>query len=81
MRLWSEQTPFLLGKDDVRRYYRDHRFNHPGLQAILINRMVMGETVIDHEQLVGLEPDHAIKAIAIYRIVDGLIQQVWFIRP
>ena len=80
MWLLPEQAPLLAGKDEVRRYYREHRFNHAGLQAILLNRMIMGDTVIDHEQLIGLEIDHVIEAIAIYRIVDGLIQHVCFIR-
>lgn len=80
MRRLPEQTPFLAGVDAVRRYYRAHRFNRAGLQAILLNRMVMGDTVIDHEQLMGLEPDQVIEAIAIYQVTQGLIQRVWFIR-
>ena len=80
MWLWPENQLLLSGYDEVRQYYQHHRFNLADLQARLVNRIAMGDTVIDHEQLIGLEPDRVVEAIAIYEVAYGLIQKVWFIR-
>lgn len=51
----------------------------PDLHCKLVNRMVMGNTVIDQE-LVTIDKDQpAVKAIAIYKIVDKKIAEVYFI--
>ena len=42
------------------------------------NRMVQDDFVIDHEQVTLHATGAVIDAIAIYRICDGLIAQVWF---
>ena len=80
MRLLPDNELFLSGSDAVRHYYQHHRFNLPDLQAQLLHRMVAGDTVIDHERLIGLEPHRTVEAMAIYRVVEGRIQNVWFIR-
>ena len=80
MRLLPDNVLLLSGHDEVRHFYATQRFNLPDLQARLINRLVMGNTVIDHEELIGLEPHRVVEAMAIYDVVNGLIHRVWFIR-
>src|SRR5215212_873053 len=71
--------PGIVGKEQLRETYRK-RFSAPGLHADIVNRIVMGNKVIDHERVVGIQ-DHAIEAVAVYEVADGLIQAVWFFYP
>ena len=67
-------------KAAMAEFYGQHRFNLPGLRAEIVNRMVLGNKVVDHERVHGL-PEGVIEAVAIYEVVDGLIQTVWFVYP
>ena len=71
--------PGILGKEQLRETYR-RRFSSPGLHAEIVNRIVIGNKVIDHERVVGIQ-DHAIEAVAVYEVAGGLIQAVWFFYP
>ena len=50
----------------------------PELHAELIQRMAMGDTVVDHERVSGMSADGPEETIAIYEVRDGKIMQVWF---
>jgi hypothetical protein len=68
------------GKVNMRNGYASFFANTPELHCKLINRMVMGNTVIDQEEVTlgkGREP---IYAIAIYKIAHKKINEVYFIR-
>ncbi|CAN5383640.1 nuclear transport factor 2 family protein [soil metagenome] len=69
--------PFLSGKAAFAAHYANNRFTRPELQAELINRMVVGDVVVDQERISGLDGGVR-EAIAVYRVVDGLISTVWF---
>lgn len=69
--------PVLAGKHAFAEHYAKNRFTLPGLHARLVNRMVSGNTVVDHEDITGL-PDGQRSAIAVYEVVDGRIRTVWF---
>ena len=69
----------LEGRENLRLFYRDHRFNIPQLHAELLKRIVQGNTVIDHERVHGVQAE-PVYVIAIYEVRDGLIQNVWFVR-
>ena len=69
--------PVLAGKEDFSAHYAANRFNLPDLRATVLTRIVSGNTVVDHEHVVGLG-DGLIEAIAVYRVEDGLIKTVWF---
>ncbi|MGH6952555.1 MAG: nuclear transport factor 2 family protein [Alphaproteobacteria bacterium] len=81
MRTLPRNEIFLSGHEDVRKFYREKRFNLQALRAELVNSIVMGDTVIYHERLRGLEPGKVVETVAIYGVSGGLIQRVWFIRP
>ena len=53
------------------------RFSNPNLHCTIINRMIQDHIVIDQEEVVGIKDD-IVKAIAIYHIKKGYIQEVHF---
>jgi hypothetical protein len=69
--------PALSGKAALSEFYRAQRFNLPALRAEIVNRMVLGNKVIDHERISGVRAQ-PFEAVAVYEVVDGLIQCVWF---
>lgn len=73
-------TPVIAGKAALSDYYANHRFNLPDLHAELVGRIVMGNKVVDRERITGIgESD--IEAVAVYEVVLGRIQRVWFFSP
>lgn len=69
--------PVLSGKLAFKEHYAKNRFNNPKLRATVVNRMIAGNTVVDHERIVGLAPE-VVEAIAVYAIEGGRIKTVWF---
>ena len=56
------------------------RFKEPNLHAQLLRRTVLGNKVIDHEQVTRTFPEGPgqIQLIAIYEVQDGKIAKAWF---
>lgn len=52
------------------------RFGEPNLHARLLQRVVMGNIVIDHEEVTRTFPEGTgrVDMVAIYEVVDGKIQ-------
>ena len=71
--------PAIAGKTQLNDTYRG-RFSSPNLHADIVNRIVIGNKVIDHERVVGIK-EAAIEAVAVYEVEDGLIETVWFFYP
>jgi hypothetical protein len=71
--------PAMTGQAQLRETYRK-RFSSPGLHAQIVNRIAIGNKVIDHERVVGIEAG-PIEAVAVYEVGGGLIRAVWFFRP
>ena len=69
--------PVLSGKAAFAAHYAKNRFTLTDLHADVVNRMVAGDTVVDHERVTGIA-DGVVEAIAVYRIRDGRIRMVWF---
>jgi imidazolonepropionase-like amidohydrolase len=69
------------GKEAMRRRYAAFFNRAKNLHCRLKNRMIMGDTVIDHEEVTGIPGKERVRAIAIYRIKNRLIQKIWFIKP
>jgi hypothetical protein len=69
--------PVLSGKDAFARHYADNRFTLPGLHAEILNRIVAGNIVVDHERITGLQ-EGAVEAVAVYRVDGERIRAVWF---
>lgn len=71
------REPAFTSRGQLAEFYRTQRFNLPALRAELMNRMVIGNVVIDHERVHGVR-DRPFEVAASYRVVDGLIRAVWF---
>ena len=72
--------PVFVGKAALAAHYARNRFNLPGLHADVVNRIVMGNKVVDHERIAGVR-DEPFEAAAVYEVVGGLICSVWFFDP
>lgn len=68
------------GKDKMRPQYADFFARVPDLHCELVNRIVEGNTVIDQERITGLPNGGSFSAVAIYKIKDGKIAEVHFVR-
>lgn len=69
--------PVLSGKAAFADHYARNRFTLPGLHADVVNRIVAGNKVVDHERIAGLG-DGIVEAIAVYEIDGERIRTVWF---
>jgi len=68
------------GKERMRTNYANMFENTPELHCELVNRMILGNTVIDQERVTGFPGGQVIEAIAIYKIEKGKIAKVYFLR-
>lgn len=68
------------GKDTMKQGYESFFKANPKLHCALLNRIVLGNTVIDHELITGLANGNSFKAVAIYKIENDAIAKVYFIR-
>jgi hypothetical protein len=70
--------PVIAGKAAMAEHYATKRFNLPGLHAALVNRMVLGNKVIDHERITGIGDAPVDAAVAFEVNHQGLICRVWY---
>jgi hypothetical protein len=73
-----DMTPLLAGKAAYSAFYAKERFVHTGLRAELVNRIALGNKVIDHELIYGLS-EEPIETAIMFVIEAGLIAQVFSI--
>lgn len=73
-----DNSIMIRGKEQLKSSYRE-RFEVLNVHADIQNRIVIGNKVIDHEYVRGLEKDARKKAVAIYEIENSLIKRVWFV--
>ena len=71
--------PAIVGREQLAAVYRE-RFSSPTLHAEILARIVLGNKVIDHERVRGIR-ETPVEAVAIYEVVAGLIETVWFVYP
>lgn len=69
-------APTTSGKQKLREFYQNSRFNLPKLHAEILHRSVVGNKVVDHERITGLR-DEPYETVVVYLVDDGLIQKVW----
>jgi hypothetical protein len=78
------RQPGLLtyqGRDELRKRYGQMFENTPDLHCQLVNRIVAGNVVIDHERVLFSKDQPRKEAIAVYRISNNKIVEVTFISP
>lgn len=74
----DDNSIMINGKEQLKNNYRE-RFEVLKVHAEIKNRIIIGNKVIDHEEVTGLEKGKIIKAVAVYQIEDNLIKRVWFV--
>jgi uncharacterized protein (TIGR02246 family) len=68
-----------LGIDAIRARYAKLFAEFPDNEARLVNRIAVGDVVIDHEDITRA-PGNRFEAAAIYTVRDGRISRVDFVR-
>ena len=67
------------GKANIHPQYKSMFISLPNLHCEITNRMVLGNTVIDHEKITGIPGIENLEAIAVYKIENNKIAKVYFI--
>jgi len=72
----------MKGEAQIEDFYENKRFSDPRLHTDIAKRIVMGDVIVDHEQIAITFPEGPgrIEAIAINEVRDGKIQKVTLIR-
>jgi hypothetical protein len=71
-------TPTEVTRDAIKARYAKAFAQFPQNKAELINRAVVGNTVVDHERVIRSPGGEQFEIIAIYSFRDGLISRVDF---
>jgi hypothetical protein len=69
------------GRDELHKRYGAMFAATPDLHCEIVNRIISGDVVIDHEKVQRKKGQPRTDAIAVYRVQDGLIVEVTFIPP
>lgn len=87
MAFWADDCEYYAfpsqllarGLDEVRSRHVE-RFEEPNLFGRLLNRMVVGNLVVDRETVTRMFSDGPgeVDVIAMYEVVDGKIARAWF---
>lgn len=72
--------PVLKGKEKMRERYITAWKQNPDQKAKITDRIINGKTVVDKEHITGRSNGIEANVIAIYRIENGKIGKVYFIR-
>lgn len=67
------------GRATMRQNYASMFSTYPQNRAEILHRIVQGAYVVDHERITGRTPEPYF-AVAIYRVEEGLIRHVRFLR-
>ncbi len=68
----------LSGKAELYSKYK-YRFSVQKVKTKITNRIIIGNKVVDQEEVSGIKANEVVKAVAIYEVEDNLIQKVSFI--
>ena len=71
--------PSMVGRAAIARFYTVERFHLAKLHAELLHRIVLGEVIIDHRRISGVE-ENPFETVAVYEVHHGQIQSIWFFR-
>ncbi len=69
------------GKEEMRIRYAGMFENTPDLHCTLVNRVNLGNVVIDQESVIFDKAKPPVEVFALYKTAAGKIQEVYFIRP
>lgn len=75
------QQPQYVGKTAMRQVYTDMFAYLPDLHCKVVNRIQSGNTIIDHEKVILRKSEPTLEAVAIYKVKNSEITEVYFIFP
>ena len=80
---FGSQNASASGFEEVKRLYATLFQESPALHSTLLNRMAMGNKVIDHEHITGrMGNDEAIELIVVYEVNEqNKIYRITVLRP
>lgn len=76
--LLSEKL-LLKGIDNFRARYRNS-FEVLKVNAKLVNRIILGDKIIDHEHVTKAGSKEILEAVAIYLVDGNKVSKVWFLQ-
>jgi len=69
------------GIEQMRTTFTQMFARTPDLHCTIMNRMVLGNVVLDHESVIFNKNQPATQVVAMYKIAGGKIVEVYFISP
>jgi hypothetical protein len=77
---WDEGKK-MEGKSEVEKFYKDLFDNSPKLHSTIVKRIVLGNKVIDHENIIGRRgSDIPIEMVLVYEVKDEKIFKITVIK-
>lgn len=78
---FRKNEPFAKGQEAVRKLFAQLFEKSPNLHSNVVKRIVIGNTVIDHEHITGRQgTDEMLQIVMIYEVKDGAIFRATSIR-
>jgi len=77
---FSETQPFATGREKVREIYGDVFEHSPNLHTEVMQRIIIGNRVIDYETVRGRKGIEEMLFVAIYEVEDDMIRKAHFMR-
>lgn len=78
----GESKAISQGHDAVRSIYQNLFDQSPDLHSRLVNRIVMGNVIIDHEKIIGrMGSEDLIELTVIFEVKEQLIHKITVVRP
>ena len=80
VKIYNLDTGALMieGRENIRTYYSE-KFEYPKLYSDVLERIIIGDKVIDKQIFTSEADTMMIKAVTIYYFKNDLIQDVWFV--
>lgn len=76
-RKFENNELLLFGHEEVRKFHLENTFRKESLRVEILNRIVIGNYVFDHEVVEGLVSNRIVEAICIYKIIGSEICKIW----
>ena len=77
----GEPTPSVSGVVEVKSFYAELFENSPELHSNILKRIVIGNTVIDHESITGRNgSDAVVELVLIYEVKNAKISRITVVR-
>ncbi|MFC4635552.1 nuclear transport factor 2 family protein [Dokdonia ponticola] len=77
---FGETLPFVKGQEQIRTTYAEIFDTSPNLHSKLLHRIVLGNKVIDHEEITGRKGVDILEFIAIYEVDETTITKAHFMK-